>query len=183
MKSLAIGLIELNSIAKGIETCDAMLKATDVELLTVQSICPGKYIVLVGGPVADVESSVQDGLNIAEGFIVDQLVIPNVDPQIFPAITSTSEVRPINALAIIETFSVASVIIASDAAVKAADVDLIEIRLAQGIGGKSYCTLTGDVGAIREAVQAGVDSIADRGLLVNQVVIPRPHKNLAKNIL
>ncbi|MBN2382691.1 BMC domain-containing protein [bacterium] len=180
---LAIGLLELSSIAKGMETCDTMLKAAQVDLVTVQSVCPGKFIILVSGMVADVMSSISSGLEVATGFLVDQLTISNISDQVFPAITSTTRVRPIEALGIIETFSVASIIIAADAAVKAADIDLIEIRLAQGIGGKSYCTLTGDVGAVKEAVREGSDSIHDRGVLVNQVVIPYPHQNLVKNIL
>ncbi|MFC1853712.1 BMC domain-containing protein [candidate division CSSED10-310 bacterium] len=181
--NLAIGMIELNSIAQGIQTCDAMLKATDVDLITVQSVCPGKFIILLSGDIADIKSSVSSGLEVAQGYLVDHLIIPNVDPNIFPAISATAEIRPIHALGIIETFSVSSIIVVADAAAKAADVDLIEIRMAQGIGGKSYVTLTGDVGAVKEAVLAGVDSIHDKGVLVNQVVIPYPHENLAKNLI
>lgn len=181
--NMAIGLIELNSIAKGMEVGDAMLKATDVELLTIQSVCPGKYIILISGGIADIRSSMAAGNEIASGFLVDQLIIPNVDSNIFPAITSTGNVRPINALGVIETFSVASTIIAADAAIKAADVDLIEIRLAQGIGGKSYVTMTGDVGAVKEAVSSGCDSIMEKGIIVNHVVIPSPHEKLAENLL
>lgn len=181
--NLAIGLLELNSIAKGIETCDAMLKATDVEIFTVQCVCPGKYIILVSGDVADVNSSVSAGLEIASGFLVDHLLIPSVDMQIFSAITATSDIRPVHAIGIIETFSVASIIIAADAAAKSADIDLMEIRMAQGIGGKSFLTLTGDVGAVKEAIKAGCDSINDKGVLVSQVVIPSPHEKLIRNLL
>jgi len=180
---LAIGMLELSSIAKGIETCDTMLKATDVDLITVQPVCPGKYIILVSGTVADVTSSVESGLQTATGFLVDHLIISNVDAQIFPAMTATTNMRALDALGVIETFSVASIIIAADAAVKAAAVDLIEIRMAQGIGGKSYFTLTGDVGAVKEAIREASESVQDRGVLVNQVVIPYPHPHLAHNIM
>ena len=62
----AIGMIELNSIAKGIETCDFMLKATDVKLIFFQTVCPGKFIILVSGVLAEVKSSVYNGFEIAE---------------------------------------------------------------------------------------------------------------------
>ena len=54
----AIGLIEVNSIAKGYEVCDVMAKTADVTILVAKSICPGKYIIMIGGDVAAVRQSV-----------------------------------------------------------------------------------------------------------------------------
>ncbi|MGB9826680.1 MAG: BMC domain-containing protein, partial [Desulfofundulus sp.] len=108
---------------------------------------------------------------------------PNVHPSVFPAITATSQVDELQALGIIETFTVASLIIAADASAKAAEVQLIEIRLAAGLGGKSYVTMTGDVAAVKSAVEAGTQRVASQGLLVDSVVIPSPSKLLKKAIL
>ena len=41
-----IGMLEFNSIAKGIETCDVMLKAAEVSLIRTSTVCPGKYIII-----------------------------------------------------------------------------------------------------------------------------------------
>lgn len=181
----AIGLVELNSIARGVETADAMCKVATVELIDAYAICPGKYVILVTGLLADVQSAVNKGVEVAGEHLVDNLLLPNVSPKVIPAILGTSKIREnIVAVGSIETFTVASCIIASDAAAKKADVDLIEIRLAKGLGGKSYMTLcSDDVGAVRSAISAGVESIRNFGSLVQQTVIPQIHRDMLKTLL
>ncbi|RMH62795.1 MAG: BMC domain-containing protein [Calditrichaeota bacterium] len=177
----AIGLIELTSIAKGYEVADTMLKAAHVEIITNRSICPGKFMVLVGGDVDAVHAAVEAGLEIGGSTVVDDLIIPNIHPAVFPAISGTTLVEHPDALGIIETFSVATIIEAADAAVKAADVRLINIHLAMAIGGKGYLTLTGDVAAVTAAVEAGVAYIREKGMLVQKVVIPHPRKEIVQD--
>ncbi|RYD03716.1 hypothetical protein N752_18380 [Desulforamulus aquiferis] len=80
-------------------------------------------------------------------------------------------------------FSVATAIVTADTAAKAADVDLIEIRLGIGIGGKSFITMTGDVAAVKAAVDAGVVIASEKGMLVEKVIIPSAHKELTQWIL
>jgi microcompartment protein CcmL/EutN len=179
----AIGLIELCSIAKGFEVTDNLLKTAGSELVEAHSVCPGKFIVLITGSTADVESSINSGLEIAEDALVDKLIIPNIHSQLIPAIRGISVITDIEALGIIETFSVASCIIAADAAAKKANIKLIDIRLANALGGKAYVTLTGEVGAVRSAVNAGCNTIKEDGILLRRVVIPNPHEDLAKSVL
>ncbi len=89
----------------------------------------------------------------------------------------------LEALGIVESFSVASLIEASDAAVKAANVQLLEIRLAMALGGKAFMTITGDVAAVQAAVDAGAAVVSEKGLLVNKVVIPHPRKELMSEVV
>lgn len=179
----SIGLLETNSIAKGIEASDAMLKTAGVELVDAYAICPGKYLILITGALSDVQSSMTAGVDIAGGTVIDKIIIPNVSSQIVPAILGTSNVEDIEAIGILETFTVASCIIAADIAAKAAQVKLIEIRLAKGLGGKSYFTLTGEVGAVRSAINAAVNEIKEAGVIVQRVVIPQAHKELRRTLL
>ena len=86
--------------------------------------------------------------------MIDSFVIPNLHESVFPAIAGTSKVEELEALGIVESFSVASLIEGADAAVKAANVQLIEIRLAMALGGKAFVTMTGDVAAVQSAVEA-----------------------------
>ena len=177
----SIGLIELTSIARGFEVADAMLKAADVQMVFNRTICPGKFMVMVSGRTQAVRSSIAVGLEIGGDTIVDELVIPNVHPEVFPAISGTRVIERTGALGILETFSVASIIEAADAAVKAADVQLMEIHLAMAIGGKGYVTLTGDVAAVTAAVEAGADYVRSKGLLVSKVVIPQPREEILRD--
>ncbi len=179
----SIGLIELTSIAAGFQVADAMLKAADVEIILSRTICSSKYMVLIGGDVSAVTASVEAGGKAGRGSIIDVFIIPNVHPAVFPAIAGSSNVTMLEALGIVESFSVASLIEASDAAVKAANVQLIEIRLAMALGGKAFMTLTGDVAAVQAAVDAGAAVVSEKGLLVNKVVIPHPRKELLSEVV
>ncbi len=179
----SIGLIELTSIAAGFQAGDAMLKASDVTMLLSRSICSGKYMVMVGGDVAAVRASVDAGKIASRGMIIDTFVIPNVHRDVFPAIAGTNRVEMLEALGIIESFSVASLVEAADAAVKTARVRLIEVRLAMALGGKAFVTMTGDVAAVRSAVDSGAAVCAERGMLVNKIVIPNPRKELLREII
>lgn len=174
----AIGLLEIKNITKGILAADTMLKAADVEIIMAQPLCPGKYVIMVAGDVGAVQSAVRSGKGCGSENVVDDFLLPNLHDSVYKALTGCSEVSKIEALGIIESYSVASAIIAADTAAKAATVTLLEVRLARGMGGKAIVTLTGDVGAVTAAVRAGSQAIANNGFLVDQLVLPAPHKNL-----
>ena len=99
------------------------------------------------------------------------------------ALAGATGITERGALGIIETFSAASIVVASDAAVKAADVQLLDVRVALGLGGKGYALMTGDVAAVQAAVAAGEAVTAESGLLIASVVIPRPAPQVWDHIL
>ena len=179
----SIGLIELTSIAAGFQTADAMLKAATVDLLLSRSICSGKYMVMVRGDVSAVQAAVSTGVQAARFSVIDSFVIPNLHEAVFPAIAGSSKVETLEALGILESFSVASLIEGADAAVKAANVQLIEIRLAMALGGKAFVTLTGNVAAVESAIDAGAQVVGQKGMLVNKVVIPSPRPELLNEMI
>jgi microcompartment protein CcmL/EutN len=173
-----IGFVETSSIAKGIEATDAMMKMADVELLLTAIIPRGKYLIMIGGRVADVDSSLRAGLRVAAETVLDQFIIQNVHPELPPAIKGRVKPERVEAVGIIETKEVASAIYAADAAVKSAAIQLIEAR--NQPGGKGLVVLTGEVGAVRTAVSAGVASIKKDGMLIGEVVIPFAHPAVIK---
>lgn len=183
MTEKSIGLIELSSVAAGFQAADAMLKAGNVRLLLSRSICSGKYMVLIGGDAAAVQAAVAAGAEVADGCLIDQFVIPNVHADVFSALGRAQLPPADGALGILESFNVATLIEAADAAVKSASVTLLELRLAMALGGKAFCTLTGDVGSVQTAVAAGRAVISAAGVLVNAVVISRPHPDVYREII
>ena len=183
MAKNSIGLIELGSVAAGFQACDAMLKAADVELVLSRSICSGKYMVMVRGEVGAVEAAVSAGVGGARFSVIDSFVIPNLHESVFPALSGATKVETLAALGILESFSVAALIEGADAAVKAANVELIEIRLAMALGGKAFVTLTGDVAAVEAAIDAGAQIVGQKGMLVNKVVIPSPRPELLNEMI
>jgi microcompartment protein CcmL/EutN len=183
MSEKSIGLIELSSVAAGFVVADTMLKAGNVRLLLSRSICSGKYMVLVGGETAGVAAAVEAGAEAAEGCLIASFTIPNVHPDVITALGRTAPVTPDGALGILESFNVATLLEGADAAAKAAAVTLLEIRLAMALGGKAFCTMTGDVGSVQSAVAAGRRVIAEAGALVNAVVISRPHPDVYREVI
>lgn len=174
----AIGMIELTSVARGIYATDRMIKAAYVEVISATPVCPGKYIAIVQGDVAAVESAVDAGVETAGEYLVDSFILPNVHPAVFPAITATTMPDGTGALGIMESFSLTSMIIAADAALKAADIQALELRLGSGLGGKAYFTFTGDVAAVEAGIDAGKAIVLEKGLLVDIEVIPAPADKL-----
>jgi len=179
----AIGMVEFSSIARGIYSADQMLKISDAELVTATSVCPGKYIAIVHGDVAAVEESLDKGVQTAGEFLVDSILIPNVHPGVFPAIVAANMPEHIEALGILESFSMSAMVIAADAVLKSANLEAIELRLGTGLGGKSYFTYTGDVGAVRDGDQTGKNALGAKGLLLNAEVIPQPSEKLLQSIM
>lgn len=179
----SLALIELSSVARGFLTTDRMLKAADVELVMARTICSGKYMVMIAGELSAVQASVEAGLDVSRECTVDHFIIADVHPDVFPALSATSQLSQRGALGVIESFSVAALVEAIDRVAKKAPVEMMEARLAMALGGKAYLVFTGDVDAVKESVKAGVEVVEARGLLVNQVVIPDPRPELFETLI
>ena len=179
----AIGVVETNSIPQGVLAGDQMVKTAAVELVAAQTACAGKYIVMVSGEVAAVRAAVAAGVESAAAQLVDSLVIPNVDERVLTAMMGAPTVDQAQAVGVIETFSLASAISAADTAVKTSQVELIEVRLGRGMGGKSFLMFTGDVAAVEAAAKAVAASEGAKGLIGSSVVIPSPHMDMIRALL
>jgi microcompartment protein CcmL/EutN len=176
----SIGVMEFSSIGVGYQAEDAMLKAATIELLIARTICSGKYLIVIGGSVSDVQAAIEAGLAAAGEALIDHLVIPNVHDAVFPALGQSVmlDEGPIGALGVIETFSGTSVLAAADAAAKAARVTLLRIHVAMALGGKGLCLMTGTVADVTAGIAAAAEVVRQRGLLVSEVVIAGPSREL-----
>ena len=181
--SKAIGLVEYKTIPKGIEAADAMLKASEVQLLFSSPICPGKYVTIVGGEVDSVKTAVDKAVAVGDIFSVDSHVLTSLHPSVLPAITATVEIKKVEALGVVETISAVAAIKAGDVAAKAGNVALVEIRIARGLGGKGFVLFTGDLGSVETSVRACAKKLGEEGGIVSSAVIPSPHKDLISSVL
>ena len=157
----ALALLELASIAVGIEAGDAMVKRAPVDVVHAGTVHPGKYLVLVAGAVADVEEALRAGLEVGASCLLDTVFLPNVHRQVVAALRGLRRAGTGDALGIVETATVAASIEAADAGVKGARVELLELHLADGIGGKGYLLFDGSVSDVEAAVAAAVERISD----------------------
>jgi microcompartment protein CcmL/EutN len=178
--NIAVGMIETSSIAKGIEASDAMVKMAAVTLVKTSIIAKGKYVILITGPQAEVESSMRAGRQSAGKTLIDEVLIRNINAQVLAALDKRHPVEQLDAVGIIETKDAVATVLAADAAAKAASVHVIEVKTVVG-GGKGYVTLTGEVGAVRAAVAAGISAIKPEHL-VTHVVIPQADGQLLATV-
>ena len=177
-----IGFVETSSIAGGIEAADAMLDIADVKLVFAKASCPGKYYVLVKGQISNVQKSVKAGSDTAREFFVSSLVLPRIHPKVTEAINMSGAIpSKVDAIGVMEFYSVTSSIIAADTAVKAAPVELIDVRLGTGIGGKSFVIVSGDISSVKTAVEAATSG-KDDGMLVHKAVISKPDEQLLPSL-
>lgn len=174
----AIGLVELKSIPVGLETADEMLKAANVELVMATPICPGKYMILVTGDVGAVKSAVESGKRIAGVFLVESHVINNIHEDVLVGLTGYTEIENIKSIGAIETISALTAIKAGDIAVKSSNVQLVEIRVAKGLGGKGFLIFSGEVSSVESAVKSCLNELGEYGSIISTSVIHSPHKSL-----
>lgn len=173
----AIGLLELSSIALGYVVTDGIAKKAPVRILRAQTTSPGKFLLLFTGDVGSVMESFELAMTLGGDAILDHVMIPNLDPQVFPALNGVADVEAFDSLGIIETFSLPSAIAAADKAVKTAAVQLIEIRAPFGLGGKSFLTMTGTLEDMEAAIEDAC-AIIPPGMLCRHALIANPHEDL-----
>ena len=183
MKSYpAIALIEFNNISTGIIAADAMIKKAPIAMLKAGTVSRGNYLVLIGGTVASVEESFKQGLNIGGEIVIDKVFLPGVHQQVMDAILGKKRKVQFEALGVIETASVAATIEVSDAAIKGTVINIVEMRLADSLGGKGFVLINGKVEDVETAVNIALNAISNKALWRNSIVITAIHFELAQEI-
>jgi len=177
----ALALLDYSSIAAGIQAADAMIKRAQVDVIKAGTVQPGRYLVLVGGPVGEVEESLAAGREEGGSALLDDVFLPHVHPDVVGAIGGMRTPDREDAVGIIETRTVPAAIHAADAGVKAAMVRLLEIRMADGLGGKGIVLFSGVIADVETAVESGLAGLKP-DLVVHHIVIPQLHPAMWENM-
>lgn len=178
----ALGMVEFKTVATGITATDVMLKTAEVEVVQASPVCPGKYLATIAGELSSVRAAIDAAEAYNPSMLVDKFVLGNPHESVQPAISGALEVHNKAAIGILETFTAASAVVAADTAAKTALVELVEVRLAKGMCGKSYVILTGSVSSVTAAIErakAGVGA----GIFLDCSIIAGPDERLWDSIL
>jgi microcompartment protein CcmL/EutN len=178
----AIGVIEIKSIAKGMEACDNALKSANVRMITAHSVCPGKYEMLLTGEISAVQAAIDQVKYRYGHYVIDSVMLGRIEESVIRALMGAQDQPKPGPVGIIETFTAASAIKAADTAVKTAEVEICDLRIARGMGGKGVVVITGGIGAVTAAVEAGSDYAKQQGLFAASSVMAAPHEELFKYI-
>ena len=174
----AIGVIELKNIPKGVEATDAALKSAGVDMVSAHPSCPGKYEIILTGSISNVTASVSHVLSKFGNYVIDSSVMGRIDEQVIKALFGTQTGERKGSLGLIETFSAATIIKAADIAVKTARVEIFDLRVSRGMGGKGVVMVTGEVGDVTAAIEAGANYAKTTGMLSSYSIIAAPHEEL-----
>ncbi|MBO5683207.1 MAG: BMC domain-containing protein [Clostridia bacterium] len=178
----ALGMIEFKTVASGITATDIMLKTADVEVISAGPVCPGKYLATISGELSAVKAAIEAAERFNAPMLVDKFLLGNPHESVQPAICGALEVKNKGAIGILETFTAASAVVAADTAAKTALVDLIEVRLAKGMCGKSYVILTGSVSSVTAAIERAKAG-TENGVFLDSSIIAGPDERLWESIL
>jgi microcompartment protein CcmL/EutN len=175
-----LGVVETRTIASGVLLSDAMMKEADVELVRASTICSGRYIIFIAGGRDAVATSVKLAED-SDHSLVGNFVISNVSPQLLHVLQKGSVTHTGGALGLVECRNVSSGVVAADSAIKHSDVLLLRLVTGQGINGKSYFVLNGDVASVKDATQRA-ESILGKNL-IESIVIPRPNDSVVRSLI
>lgn len=179
----AIGMVEYKTVSSGMSAADRMVKTSAVDILEASTVCPGKYLVLISGDLSAVKAAVEAATVHYPDTLIDSFVLGNPHESIFTALYGSSDIGEPDALGVLETFTAAAAIVAADIAAKTAQVDLIELRLARGMCGKSYLLLTGEIAAVQAAIDKAKAGAGEAGMFLDSAVIPHPDEKTWRSIL
>jgi microcompartment protein CcmL/EutN len=169
-------------VAIGLLCADGLVKEAPVDLVAATPSTPGRFLVVFGGPVAEVDYALRRGRSMAGGHLVDELRLDTVEEQVFPALRGTRVPARADALAVLETRSAVSALLAADTAAKAARVHVVQIVVSRGLHGKGFVTLSGPLGDVTEGVNGAEAKLRDRGGLFAKSVIASPDPVVAQRV-
>src|SRR5580692_10983339 len=129
-----LGVLEIDSLARGIVSADAALKKASTNVLWAGPVTPGKYLLLLRGELAETEEALAAGAAIADDRLLDRLLLPQAHAELWLALGPARKL-PMKAVGIVETLGAAGALRAADAACKVADVAIGSLQLCRGIGG------------------------------------------------
>ena len=178
----ALGMIEFKTVASGITATDLMLKTADVAIVQAGAVCPGKYLATITGEISAVRAAIDAAERFNSAMLIDKFLLGNPHETVQPAICGALDIQNRGAIGILETFTAAAAVVAADTAAKTAMIELVEIRLAKGMCGKSYVILTGSVSAVTAAVERAKADMED-GVFLDSSVIAGPAARLWESIL
>jgi microcompartment protein CcmL/EutN len=179
----AIAVVEFASIADGIFCTDALLKKAPIAMIKSGTVSGGRYLVVIGGSTASVDESLNEALATGQASVVDHTFLPNVHPAVHDAVLGERAACEQDAVAILETETVAANVRAAELALKGTAVRLVELRLAEyEMSGKAISVYNGALHEVQAAMTLASGFLSGRREFVRHRIISRPHETLTQHL-
>lgn len=182
-KTSALAVLDFQDIPAGIWAVDAILKKAPIAFVRAGTVTRGRYLVVFGGSTASTAESLEEALATTGRSIIDHTFLPDIHPTLFDAAFGACR-RCAGSLLIIETETAASIVRASEAALKGTPIDLLELRLSDtGLAGKGMALFAGDLHDVEAAaVLAAAGTAGKPPLGFSHRLIAAPHEVLERDI-
>lgn len=150
-------MLDMTDIPRGMQALDALVKEAEVEVLSAGTIHNGRYLVLFAGEVEPVQRAHDRAVAVAGRALHDAVLLPWADERIAPAILGGSPRTPSDGdtLGVLQLDASPTLVRALDAALKGAEVELVQLRVGDGLGGKAIATVRGDSHDVDAAIEHG----------------------------
>jgi len=178
-----LAVMEFGSIADGIFCTDALLKRAPIAMIKSGTISNGRYLIIIGGSTASVEESLNEALAIGQASRMDHAFLPDVHDSIHDAILGQHAPIEQDAVAILETGTVAANVRAAELALKGTKVKLVELRIADyEMSGKAISVYNGELHEIEAAMEMACDFLRGHKEYVQHRIICQPHEVLTRRL-
>jgi microcompartment protein CcmL/EutN len=197
----SLGLVETPFLGVTALSCDAALKAAEVTLLGLEPIGTEVILSRFAGDAGSVRAAVQAAGDRARSLgagLRSASILDAPDPRMDDILRGSDAVNPLYggreyflpsarpektimktpAIGILETQGLTAILYATDAMLKAANVELVGKEKI----GAAYVTIIvrGDVAAVKASIEAGRQAVGDLGKIIAAEVIARPHDDLLR---
>jgi bacterial microcompartment shell protein len=178
-----IGVIEFGSIADGIFCTDALLKKAPIAMLKSGTVSRGRYLIIIGGSTGSVEESLNEAIAVGQASRLDHAFLPDVHPELHDAVLGQRLAMQQDAVAILETDTVAANVRAAELALKGTKVRLVELRLAEyEMSGKAISLFNGELYEVEAAMELAGEFLRGRKEYVQHRIICQPHEALTQQL-
>ena len=176
--TVSIALLECQGVAIGLRLLDLMLKRSPITVFEANLVEPGKYVILIGGGVAEVEEAL-DALCDHHSALLSNLHIPMVHADIWSGLKSSIEnTHSFDTLGVVETNLIAGALVACDRALKESYVRLHTLRFGVALGGRGYFIVEGTQHDVEAALDSARKAAQNHGGVLSTECIPRPDDDL-----
>jgi len=158
-------MLDIGDIPQGLLALDALVKEAGVDVLSAGTIQDGRYLVLFGGEVEPVTYAYDKAVQTAGTGLRDAVLLPWAEERIAPAILDDT-IRwpaPGDTLGVLQSQAAPRMLAGVDAALKGALVDLVQLRIGDGLGGRAIATLWGETHDVEAALELAEGAAASSG--------------------
>jgi bacterial microcompartment shell protein len=189
----ALAMLQITDVPAGLRALDALVKEAPVEIVAAGTVQCGHYLIAFAGDVEAVSRSYARAIAFAGGTVYDRVLLPDAEPRIVPgfrdAVVRAPSFEGGDALGVVQSAACPVLLGAIDAALKGARVDLVELRVAEGLGGKALATVWGEQADVEAAIEIACGVITravDAGAVLlgaaTTSIIPRADEELLRAV-